>query len=84
MLTEKEWRNFAKKSLKKEIRASLISMNDLAEILGIKANSLRSKILHGNFSAGFFLQVMDILSVENIKLEDLKKNPPSLEKFRKS
>ena len=52
---------------------SLVKPAELAEKLGISADSLRIKIRRAGFSAGFFLQALDALEVKNIDIEEIKR-----------
>lgn len=70
---EKKWRIYAQRVLKREMGHSLVKPAELAEKLGISADSLRIKIRRAGFSAGFFLQALDALEVKNIDIEEIKR-----------
>jgi hypothetical protein len=42
-------------------------------LLGVKPDTLAKRIKHGAFTAGFFLQALEALGVEQINLKDIKK-----------
>lgn len=71
--TEKKWRSYAQRTLKREMGHSLVKPAELAEKLGTSAESLRIKIRRAGFSAGFFLQALDALEVKQINLEEIKR-----------
>ena len=71
--TEKKWKFYAQKTLQREMGRALIKSTDLAQQLGIKPNTLAKRIRQGTFTAGFFLQVLEILGVEEINLKEIKK-----------
>ena len=71
--TEKEWRAYAQRTLKREMGHALIKSNELANQLGVKPDTLAKRIKHGAFTAGFFLQALEALGVEQINLKDIKK-----------
>jgi hypothetical protein len=69
----KKWRTYAQRVLKREMGHSLVKPSELAEKLGISADSLRIKIRRAGFTAGFFLQALDALDVKKIDLEEIKR-----------
>ena len=71
--TEKKWKVYAQKTLQREMGRALIKSTDLAQQLGIKPNTLAKRIRHGTFTAGFFLQVLEILGVEELNLKEIKR-----------
>ena len=46
---------------------------ELAEKMGMSAESLRIKLRRAAFSAGFFLQALDALEVKKVNLEEIKR-----------
>ena len=70
---EEKWRSYAQRILKREMGHSLVKPAELAERMGISAESLRIKIRRAGFSAGFLLQALDALEVKNVSLEEIKR-----------
>ena len=70
---EKKWRTYAQRVIKREMGHSLVKPSELAEKLGISADSLRIKIRRAGFTAGFFLQALEALDVKQIDLEEIRR-----------
>lgn len=71
---DKEYQDKAKGLLRAEIVRRNLSYEDLAQKLaaiGVEdtARNLSNKIARGGFSAGFFLQCLEAMKVENLRLE---------------
>jgi hypothetical protein len=71
--TEKKWMHYAQRTLQREMGHALIKSIDLAQQLGIKPNTLAKRIRQGAFTAGFFLQALEALGIEEINLKEIEK-----------
>ena len=69
----KKWCFYAQRVLKREMGHSLVKPAELAEKMGMSAESLRIKLRRAAFSAGFFLQALDALEVKKVNLEEIKR-----------
>lgn len=63
---EKNMKEYAKRVLKSEIGRTLIDPAELAEKLELGTYILNKKISRGNFSAGFFFQVLQELGTKEV------------------
>lgn len=71
--SEKKWRSYAQRAVKREMGRLLMSPSDLAKKMGISADSLRNKLRRAGFSAGFFLETLETLRVKQIDIEEIKR-----------
>ncbi len=72
-VAEKEWRAYAKTTLKREMGSALVKPTELAARLKMSPDNLVKKIRRGAFSAGFFLEALEALGVEEINIKYIKK-----------
>ena len=72
---KRDWQAHVKGILKAEIKRRHLSYNDLAEklrALGIEENesNIRTKISRGGFTAVFFIQCLEAIGCQTIRLND--------------
>jgi Domain of unknown function (DUF6471) len=74
-MAAKDWQAKVKGILKGELKRRNLSYGDLAEklaVLGVKDNerNISNKIARGSFTAVFFLQCLEAIGVETLRLSD--------------
>lgn len=70
MFDEKECRAYAKYVLKREMKKSVMNVEQLATLLNVESQALHNKISRASFSGGFLFQVLNLLECKNIDLSD--------------
>jgi hypothetical protein len=71
MFDVKECRAYAKYVLKREMKKSVMNVEQLATLLNVDSQALHNKISRSSFSAGFLFQALNLLECKNIDLSDL-------------
>lgn len=72
MFDEKECRAYAKYVLKREMKKSVMNVEQLATLLNVDSQALHNKISRASFSGGFLFQVLNMLECKKIDLSDLR------------
>jgi len=76
MKTTRDWQAQAKGIIRGELKRRNLSYKDLADKLGevgVSENEANvvNKIARGSFTAVFFLQVMEAIGVNDVRLKDI-------------
>ncbi len=80
---EKKWNAYAQRTLKREMGKFLVTNVLLAQKLNLNPEAIQKKIIRGSFSAGFFLQVLDVLGVKTIDISEIKRLEQNWDELQK-
>lgn len=70
MFTEDEVRSYAKYLIKRETHKKCMKVSEISKKLEVDAKFLRTKLARGTYSAGFFLNFINVLGCKNIDMSD--------------
>lgn len=68
MPTQTEWEMKAANLLKAELKRQGVTYAQLADRIGEKEVNIRNKLSRGKFSAAFFLQSLEAIEINEIRL----------------
>ena len=72
MYSEKKFSAYVKYILKREMKKSVISVEQLALELKMDSQALHNKISRASFSSGFLLRALFLLGCKRLDLSDLE------------
>jgi len=68
MPDQTEWETKASNILKAQLKLKGISYAQLAELIGDKEPNVRNKLSRGKFSAAYFLQCLEVIGIEELRI----------------
>jgi len=67
-MSDVDWSQRAKNLLRAEMTRKGVSTKQLAELVGENERSLANKISRGSFTAGFMLECLEAIGVNDLRL----------------
>ena len=68
MPEQSEWETKAANILKAQLKLKGVSYAQLAELIGDKEPNVRNKLSRGKFSAAYFLQCLEVIGIEELRI----------------